>query len=449
MTTPVPLPKTIKASKVLPKQSEYLANLINIGGVIVSRPSLTMVTAKSAAPRGMWVFNSELYSVFGDKLYRGTALTEVGTIAGTAPVNHDIGFTECAIAATSANYTLSTANVLTTITDPDLPLSRDVTRVDGRFVWTPADGSPLAFSDVNYAAEVRSLSFFDAEVLPDPNLGTENIRNDLFVFGAQTIERFRNIGPQDSPFVRVPNSVVEVGYVGGKIKTKDSVIFLGQDRDNGYAFFIFAEGTAAAISGPAINERLNSEYTVAQLEAVTGQRFHWRGADCFAFSLPDRTYLFQSGQWSYIDSGITGLEGFAAFEGKYSTLFNGTWYMQTDEGLVKFDETTHEDWSGPFSRRLRTFARSSDESVFSVSHLELGISQGISSNAGTVGLSLSKNGKLWSPVFYRDIAALGNYDERLRFQRAGGLGRYDGYMGLTLYSTDDIEIAADSMVMGL
>lgn len=446
----VPLPETIKASQVLPKQTEYLANLLNIGNNrIISRPAISQVAelATPATPRGLWVWNGDLWGVWGTTLYKGVTLTSSGTIAGTAQVGTDNGFTQSAIAAGAANYFIDDSDVLTEITDPDLPACIDVTRVDGRFIWTPTDGSVLLYSDVDSAGSVDPLAFFDAEVLPDLNLGTENIRNDLFVFGGHSIERFRNNGTPDQPFLRVNNSIVEVGLVGAKIKSQDSVLFLGIDRNGGYAFFVFEQGTATKISDDAINERLNLDYTPAQLATCQAQRWNWRGQDCFVFTMPDRAYLFQNGRWSYIDTGVTQPTGISTFPQTNATLFNGVWYLQDENGLCKLDDTVEQDYTGEFSRRIHSFARLSNEDVFCPAYMELGATQGLSTPAGTIGLSLTKNGRLWSSPYYRSLGATGNYDERLRWQPAGGLGRFDGFMGFNFYTTAAVVIAADSLVL--
>lgn len=442
----IPLPKTIRGSKVLPKQNEYLLNLINIGDWLVSRPAATLVTAKAGEARGSFVFRGVYYAVFGDKLYRDLVLTEVGTIAGSGTIRYAAGFNHAVIVTGTAvgNYTV-VGSTLTQITDPDLPACSDVTFIDGRFLFTPSNGDPVIYSDVGDGGSIGALSYFDAESLPDGNKLVENIKNDIFVGGEASFERFRNSGPTTNPFVRVPNAMVSVGYVGGKIATKDSMIFLGKDKDAGYAFYLFAEGTAQIISTDTINELLNlpGNYTPTQLAAVKSQRFNWRGADCYAFELPDRTLLFQGGKWSYVDSGITGLLLLSTWGFYSATLFDGIWYVQGHAGLYKL-AVASEDSTGKFSRQIVTFARSAEEDVMSVSEMRLGVTNGV--GAGTIGLSLSKNGKLWSPPFYRSMGAVGEHDQELIWNGAGGLGMFDGYMGLAFYTTAAVEIAIDSLV---
>lgn len=443
----IPLPKTIRGSKVLPKQAEYLLNLLNVEDHLISRPAVQLVLEKAGEARGLFVFKDVLYGIWGDKLYRDLALTEVGTIGGAGPVHVAGGFTHCVIVTgtAGANYTLLDST-LTAIADPDLPACIDVTFIDGRFLFTPANGDPIIYSEIGDGGNINPLSYFDAESLPDGNNLVENIRNDIFVGGTGSFERFRNTGPSTAPFIRVNNAVVEVGFVGGKIKTKDSLIFLGRDKDNGYAFYLFSEGTAQIISPDVINELLNLDYTPAQLAAVTAQRFNWRGVDCYAFALPDRTLLFQNAKWSYVDSGIAGIREIGTWGFHNATLFDGTWYVQGQAGLYKLAAAAQDD-AGKFSRQIVTWARSGEEQVFAPSYMQLGVANG--QGVASVGLSLSKNGSLWSDPYYRNMSAVGEYDSQLRWQPLGGLGRYEGFMGVTIYTTGAVEFAADSLVAAL
>jgi hypothetical protein len=444
----IPLPKTLRGSKVLPKQSEYLHNLLNTGDRIVSRPAVQNVLAapNGGEPRGAFEYFGVYYAVFGDKLYRTTALVEVGTIGGAGQIRFAGGFNHLVIVTgtAGANYTVTPAGALAAIGDPDLPACIDVTFIDGRFVFIPADGGPAIWSEVGDGGNIGALSFFDAESQPDENRVIENIRNDIFIGGTESFERFRNTGPVASPFVRVQNAVVSVGYVGGKIKTKDSMIFVGKDKDAGYAFFLFSEGTAQPISTDVINELLNLQYTPAELAAVRAQRFNWRGTDCYAFEMPDRTLLFHDGKWDYVSRGVLGPRQLGTWAFFNATLHDGIWYVQGVDGLSKL-AVAAEDTVGKFQREILTFVRSADDGVLAPGYLELGVANGL--GAATVGLSLSRNGKLWSDPYYRSMSAIGEYDKKLCWQPLGGLGRFDGFMGVNLYTTAAVDLAADSMVM--
>ena len=449
----IPLPKTIRGAKNLPKQQEYLHNLLNVKGRLISRPVVQSVTANpnGGEPRGAFEYLGVYYAVFGQKLYRTTALVEVGDILGAGQIAVDGGFNHACIVtgAAGANYTLTPAGALAVIADPDLPACRDVVFIDGRFVFIPLDGGPAIWSAVGNGGDVGPLDFFDAESQPDENRVVMNIRNDVFIGGTDTFERFRNSGPVTAPFVRVQNAVISVGYVGGKVLTKDSALFVGKDKAAGYGIFVFSEGTAQRISDQAIDEMLNRDYTPAQLAAVRSQRFNWGGVDCYTFELADRTLIFQDGQWSYVSRGIVGPRQLAAFGFFNATLHDGIWYVQDEAGGLGKLAAGTEDSFGELQREIVTFARDAEEGVFAPAAMQLGVSNGqpgLAADEATVGLSVSKNGKLWGVMKYRSLSAEGEYDKQLIWHPAGGFGRFDGFMGICIYTTASVDIAADSLV---
>lgn len=438
----IPLPRTITGSSKTPKLQQHLINLIYAQGALLSRPACIRVKGVNGTPRGQFKWDGVQYSVFGNKLYSGTDLTEVGEINGTGKISFAVGYNAVAIATGNSNYTFN--GTLTAISDPDLPACRDVTRVDGQFIWTPLDGDALLFSEVDDAGNIDSLSFFDAETLPDKNRITVNIRNTLVVCGEDSIEPFRNVGTVSNPFVRVGNAIISVGYVGGVIETRDSFLFLGKDKDGGYAIYAYSAGSAAPISTDPINEMLNNDYTLEQLQTVEGQRFNWGGVDCYVFSLPDKDLIFSGGEtanWNYLVSGTEDPHVIEPWGYRNAFHFNDTWYVQRSDGLYKLTDDD-ADTFGNFGRGIQTYIRAGDDRPLLLAYLEMSIYHPITT--GSVGVSVSKDGVLWSDIYYRNTGV--NFDNRLRWQPSGGFGLYEGYVGLFFYTTDNVRFSVDNIV---
>ena len=448
---PLPLPRTIKASKVLPKQIEYLQNSFHGDGMLLSRPGAELVAAHGEqVPRGTFVWQNQLYAVIGSELclFDGSSLSLAAILPGSNPIRYARGFSMMAICAPeSQNYTISMGGALSPVTDSDLPVCRDVERVDGYFLWVPDNGDPVVFSAVNDAGDIDPLDYFDAEASPDVNLGVINFRNDLFVFGAETIERFRNVGAETAPFVRVAGGMIQAGYVGGKLRSTDTFVWLGKDQDAGYGFFAYVNGTANRISTPAVDEILEHDYTPTELSRVDAQRLSWRGFDLYVWTLPRHTLCFVGGSWSYFTSGVDTL-GVTPWQYRFASQFDGNYYAIGDNGLVKLT-AAHQDEGQPIDRRLVTFARSRVDQVFTPDFLRLAASHGLSGGTKTVGLRLSRDGKLWSDRFYRELGAIGEYEQQLEWRYPGGLGQFDGFMAMEISTGSDCEFAADGAVIGL
>jgi hypothetical protein len=283
--------------------------------------------------------------------------------------------------------------------------------------------------------------------LPDKNAVVDTIRNDLFIGGTDSFERFRNRGTEDAPFIRLDGSVTDVGYVSGKIHGRDTMLFLGKDRNNGYAFYALNQGIPTMISPTVINESLNNDYSIGDLAAVVSQRFNWKGLDCYCFSLRDKTLVMNNGNWIYFDSGIQSPEKISTWNYYYSILFEGIWYIQSTSGIYKFTDD-NEDESGVFSSRIKTFGRDELNQSFSIASIEVEFNQG-NTEKGSVGLSLSRNAKVWSKVFYRETGGIGDHNRRVLWSSVGGLGHVDGFIGIIISCVDNIEFPADNIMVNI
>ena len=68
--------------------------------------------------------------------------------------------------------------------------------------------------------------------------------------------------------------------------------------------------------------------------------------------------------------------------------------------------------------------------------------------AGTVALELSRDNVLYSSPLYRELGKLGEYDSKLVWKYPGGLGYYEGFMGVRLSTYDDVNFSIDKLTVG-
>lgn len=301
-----------------PRTISYLNNYYDIGGVLAPRKGVRRESLYSSTgiieavnpieSRGLMVSaNGErMYAVVGNKIFRvlpavdGGTWTEISLGVDSMDgdevynVSYAVGFTGIAICTGVTNFFLDTsADTIAKITDPDLPPCISVSYIDGRFVWVATAGDLVFYSEVNDATDVSPLSFFDAESRPDINVKSAVIGNDLYIFASESVERFRNVGPATAPFVRVSNSILSVGYIGGLIELTDSVVFIGRRRGFGYGIFRLTGSTLTEISTPTVNEMLNEPGSSgiqpaassldSQLSTVKAQTFTEYGLPIIAF----------------------------------------------------------------------------------------------------------------------------------------------------------------------
>ena len=60
---------------------------------------------------------------------------------------------------------------------------------------------------------------------------------------------------------------------------------------------------------------------------------------------------------------------------------------------------------------------------------------------------MSRDGKEYPIPLYRNLGGLADYEQRLVWQPPGGLGNYIGYMGIRIYTTEDVVFNNDSLIV--
>lgn len=295
----------------LPRTRRELKNCFNnLKGQVLSLPGIKSLNTTGKVARGQFEWNDSLYQVISNDLIKITdtttgAFSVIGTIAGSEVIEWAIGFNEVVIVVKGgALYTLDKTDTLVDISgNANIVASIDVTHIDGHFVYIPSDGSPAFFSDIGDAGTVQPLSFFDAEELPDRNNGVFNFRNTLFIAGTDSIELFRDTGGTPNPFTRISGARLLNGYIGGFLEYRDTLLFLGREKDQDFGIYALNQGQGQKISNSTI-DLIISTYTSAQLEEVIAQRFKWRGYDFAHFALARDSFAFVEGNWVTTESLI-------------------------------------------------------------------------------------------------------------------------------------------------
>ena len=372
----IPIPQSSSGSDKLPKTRNVLRNCFTVGDYNLTRPGITSLATPTGLARGSFVWNENLYSVYGTTLYRvatdGT-LTSVGTIAGNGQIDSAIGFNHAVIVVRETSgkgYTLDASETLTEITDPDFEASNSVTHIDGRFVYIPFDGSVTFFSDVGAGGTIQTLSFFDAEQLPDKNKVALNWKNILWIGGTDSFQPFRNTGATPVPFSPL-SSRVDFGYIGGITEYLDTYAFIGREKDQDVGIYLLDIGSSAKISNEYIDSILTT-YTETELSDAIGGRFKWRGHDILVFTLARHAFGYKDG-WFLLDTRISGDN--APWRAGFITHFEQKYYTARASNLGRLDEI-NKDYGNPFERSIDLGFYVENNNDFTAQSIELGISQG-------------------------------------------------------------------------
>lgn len=444
----IPFPVGLDGSEDLPRTKRTLLNCFNNGqNQIIGRPGIPEIVDMAAVARGNFEWNGSLYAVYSQELRKITNVTTgaysvIGPIAGSEPIETDVGFNDAVIVVRNgALYTLSTSDVLTDISgNANFVACVDVAHINGRFVYIPASGDPAFFSDVGAAGTVQALSFFDAEELPDKNNAVFNFNNTLYIGGTDSIQPFRDVATTAAnPFLPIPNARILNGYIGGLMEYNNTFLFIGREKDQDYGIYSLAQGQAPKISSAAIDLIL-STYTIENLSMATTQRFKWRGYDIASFKLDSDSFAFFGGNWFLLDTVFDGVS--SSWGADYVTEFDGTYYVSFNTKFGKLAKV-NTDYGNRITRIIDFAFEQDNGEHFGVQSIELGISQGYNAADGSVALQLSRNNVEYGSFMYRDLGAIGEYEKKLVWNYAGGLGNYAGFMGGRIYTTEDVEFNCD------
>ena len=452
----VPPPRGVAGVENLPRTKRSLLNCFNNGSdIIISRPGIAAISEQALGnnARGGFEWNGSLYEVYGTELRKITdvstgASTLIGTIAGSANIETDIGFNEAVIVVRGgAIYTLDNLDTLTNISgNSNIMPCDDVTHIDGRFVYIPTTGDPAFFSDVGAAGTVQVESFFDPEQLPDKNRASFNFKNTLYIAGTDSIELFRNTGASPVPFSRVGGGAIDNGYIGGLLEYNNTWLFIGREKGQDLGIYAIGAGTAPKISNETIDLILTQSNEEELRNAISG-RIKWRGYDIATFRISTRSFGYYAGEWFFLDTVADGAP--APWAGGFITQYKGDYYSAFENKFGKF-ERINTDYGERITKSMLIVYDEENANFFSAQSFQLGISQGFNSEVdGTVALRVSKDNVIFGPYMYKTLGNIGQYGHKLEWNYPGGLGNFDGFMGLEIYTTENIDFSADHLILNI
>ena len=434
----IPLPTGFSGITGLPRARE---NLVNLLPGVISRPGIFDWKAHGLGPcRASFIFRDLLYHVSGNDLIKinsSGGVSVVGYIGGTKRVRVAVDFAAASLVVEGGKGYVLTDTGVTENTSPQFLPCRDVVVVGGRFVYVPYDGGPLFYSEVGQPDNIDPLAFFDAETLPDLNIGVASVNGDLIALGASSIEQFRNTGPAEAPFRAVVGGTLDTGYVGGRVKyAEDALMFIGKDENAGFGVFTSAGG--GRVSNAAVDEVLQG-YSESTLREAIGNRFTWNGLDCVVFHILRNTLVYVNGAWVNFTSGFDG----RPWDVRHITFAYGRHIVGMSDARIGYLSDVDDDFGDKMDRYLDTFYRSAPQSNFTLGDLEAQIT--FRRDAGSLGLAMSEDGVVWVPMFWRETPPTGNYAKRVVFDFPGGLGSYDNFAGIRLRTTERVTFNTDAL----
>jgi len=420
----IPLPKGLRGGERSPKQREVLRNCYSLPGdvmTIISRPVAKQVGNSLGPCRGSCQFKDELYMVSNDRLVKVTltnptlppdsnlTVTDLGEIRGTALCQMSAGFTELFIMVEGgAAYLYNDVDLLREITDPSYRPSISLDYDGGRFILVPETGEPFEWTLAADPTNILAQNFADAEEFPDLNKAVMVRNRSAYICGSRSIDRLAYDSNMDT-YRTVGGASSAVGYVGGKVNFSETFLFVGVGVSGGFGIYAMSE-IASPVSTDAVNEILAS-YNASDLERCRASSFKWEGTEFALFYLPNHTLCFY-GEWAIWHSGIEGSSdtwsvGF--FQYCYGYIFSGDINTARIGIITDTDNEYNEPLDSGFTTIIRTLPR---RNAF-INRVYMIANTGTVSEEASVGMAVSRDGRVFGDMIYRRLGGLGDYTQEI------------------------------------
>lgn len=187
-------------------------------------------------------------------------------------------------------------DTLTEITDFNFDgPAASVVYSDGYFIFHKSDGKKFFNSPLNEGLTgYDALDFNVAEADPDQIRGLGVLNSQLYVFGSETVQQFRNVGRAPSPFAPVVGSTIDIGVAAPQtiVRFGGGLAFVGGGVNESPAVWLIAGGQKKKLSTISIE----NEFSKIRSDILPEQVFSWvyaeSGAYWLGISLPNTCYVY-------------------------------------------------------------------------------------------------------------------------------------------------------------
>lgn len=341
MATQLPFTNGFYLSPILPLSAQRCVNWYPVipeapavtDSFLYGTPGISQVAnvGTQATTRGALVSAGIPYYVIGSKLYKidvsydidGNATytpVDKGTISGSGRVSMDHNGDQVVIVVPGGlTYVyMASTDLLYTVTDPAwLGPADNVSFIDGFFVFARTGTNQFFNSPLDDARgfpngpAYNALDVSTAAADPDPIAGTVNYRNQLYVFGTETIEVYRNIARVPEPFQRINGFVIPKGLraKNSLIRAAGTFAWVGGGKNETPGVYIFDGNNALRISTRPI-EYILGRLSDDQLDTVSSWAYEDSGSVFIGFALPDTclVYDLSTKRWHERQSTVSGSE---------------------------------------------------------------------------------------------------------------------------------------------
>lgn len=333
-----------------------------------------------AATRCLYVLsNGALLVVIGKKLYHSKStkldLKEIGLISALGTVRIADNGQVALIVNGTYTYALDLKKLtLTRLSGSTIPRSTHVLFLDGRFVVNKANTGQFYWSDL-YSTKVNALSYATAESTPDNITAIVTFNRELWLFGAQSVERYYGTGSSNSPFSRLSGGAMAFGCLAPDsiVSLATGVIWLGVSEFGGNQIVMSGGGIPDRISTHALEEEISSFTKTSDASAYA---YQIEGHVFYVISFPSAnvTYCFDVSTGLWHQRSFTNAQGLhERHRSQHHAYFNNTHIVgdYRNGKLYQLDNNTFTDDGELILRERTAQAVITDKKLTRFSKLEI------------------------------------------------------------------------------
>jgi hypothetical protein len=383
-------------------------------------PTFPVLALHQNVNRAFAVTSTKLYQVLENGTYK-----ELGDVNLSGKVvTADNGYQLVMVDGFKGYVYDSQTDLVTELSGDGWYPARTVTYQDGYFIFERKDTSQFFVSDL-LSVIFDPLKFASAEGRPDRLVAVISDHRELFLFGTETTEVWYNSGGFDFPFERNQGAFIEKGCAAPYSVTKENntVYFVGDDlmvyKLSGY--------TPVRISTNAIEADLSR----VDLTDAFAYTYYEEGHLFYILTVPNLAktlaYDISSGSWHIrkdYNFGRHRSSSLIFFDNKnlVGDFQSGRIYQLTNKYYSDDGEPLIKEFTLPTINNGREFL-----SIYSF-ELDMGSGVGLSNGQGSdpkAILSFSKdNGKTFSNDKFANIGKIGNYLNRVKWNRLGSARQF-------------------------
>ncbi len=383
--------------------------------------------ASASETRGMIALGGVFYWVVGRQLRRvdGTGTTTlIGGLADDGRVemarNSKDETPQIAIVTKAGLRFILENDILTPISDPDLPPPNSVAYLDGYMVYGIADGR-IFYSEINDAANIGALNFFEAEAAPDGLKTVITLQRELFALGDDTIQSFQNTGGTDNPITPLLGRPIQRGCLSGASAAimDNTLVWAADDRTvrqlNGY--------TPVKISTPEVDELLRNEATP---DNVTADVYSMQGHEFYVLSGTNFTMVYDAATKLWHERSSDAL---TRWRGETIIKFDEKWICgdKSNGNLYELDADTYDENGEHLVMVMQSKPQHAfpDTLIFDTLYLDLVTGQGLNStdehdSNPQITMKFSDDGTdTWSNSLDAELGKIGKKKTTVKFDGLG------------------------------